>query len=143
MRTIARAATTAVLALSAACASVIRLDQALPSSFDPRRVEVVEIATGTSGEVLLRGTMNGSEAAPSAAKALEGRPASPRRGELTTTTSDDARGNAEIRDGDILVDVDRLPALAFMTLRVDGNQLMFFRTDKNGSASLKLARVTK
>ena len=122
-----------MLALSAACASVSRLDQALPTSFDPGRVEVVEVATGTSNEVLLRGTVNGSEATP----------ASTRRSELTSTTGADARGDAEIRDDQILVDVSRLPALAFMTLRVDGEQLMFFRTDKNGSASVKLARVTK
>ena len=143
MRTISRAAATAVLALCAACASVTRLDQALPTAFDPGRVEVVEIATGTSNEVLLRGTVNGSEATPSAAKALEGGPAGTRRGELTSTTGDDAHGNAEIRDDEILVDVNRLPALAFMTLRVDGDQLMFFRTDKNGSASVKLTRVSK
>jgi len=123
----------AVLAASAGCASGTRIDQALPGSIDPGRIEVVEVATGTSGEVLLRGTVNGSEATPS----------SPRRGELTSTTGTEARGDAAIRDDEILVEVDRLPALAFMTLRVDGEQLMFFRTDKGGSASVKLARVTK
>ena len=126
MQTIRRSIAIVLVAGGAACASVSRIDQALPGSIDPGRIEVVEIATDPRGDVLLRGTLNGPEA-PQA-----------RRGELTSTTGTEARGNAAIRDDEILVDMKRLPALAFMTLRVIGEAVLFFRTGDDGSASVKL-----
>lgn len=130
MRTIFRIIAMTAVAAGAACASGGRIDQALPASIDPARIEVVEVATGTSGEVLMRGTVNDVEAAA----------ANTRRGELTSTTNTAARGLATIRDGEILVEVAGLPALAFMTLRVNGEQVLFFRTDSGGDAAIKLER---
>lgn len=114
-----------------ACASGGRIDQAMAASIDPARIEVVEIARD-NGEVLLRGTVNGAEASATAS----------RRGELTSPTGGAARGDAEIRADEILVDVENLPPMTFMTLRVDGEQVLFFRTTKGGSAEVKLLRIT-
>jgi hypothetical protein len=131
MQTIRRLLAFSLVAAAVACASGNRIDQALPASIDPSRIDVVEITT-RPGEVLLRGAVNGSEATST----------SRRRGELTNPAGGTGRGEATIRGDEILVTVDRLPSLAFLMLRVDGEPLMSFRTSEDGRADIKLNRTT-
>jgi hypothetical protein len=133
MQTIRRliASVIAVTAVACASASGNRIVQTLPASIDPARIEVVEMATD-KGEVLLRGTVSGAEGVTDGT----------RRGELTSLTGAAASGAATIRGDEILVQAIDLPALAFMTLRVNGEQAVFFRTTSEGRAEIQLERTT-
>ena len=130
MQTIRLVVALAFVTVAAGCATGNRIDQTLPASIDPARIDVLEVVNN-SGEVLLRGAINGAEASAD----------SIRRGELTGPSGGAGRGDATIRGNEILVDLDGLPPLAFMALRANGEQAIFFRTSASGGAQIKLERT--
>ena len=115
-------------------------EQTLPASVgDLAAVQLIEVRDA-SGQVLLNGTFVTDKNTP---KETE------REAELKSPTGQASKGKVEVeierKDGVVTADkleieVEKLPAMATLTLHIDGQPVGTLMTGKNGKAEITLVR---
>ena len=128
----------ALVAVSA-CATSLKVDQTLPSSFgDLAAIKTIEITT-QAGDVLLRGTF---EESGEVAGKIE------RTATLVSPTNSASRGSVSMEldrteglsDEEVTVKLRDLPYPASCRLLADGHEMTLFDTTKEGALEFRFAR---